>query len=89
MEYSSDNFCCFFIDNPLIFIVLVFDISIGRATSCMLSAFAFGFECELDFPLGISRIPLVYNVSKWSKIIAFVKAIYIVVNGNEPYSLLS
>ena len=89
MKYSSDNLCRFFVDNPLIFIVFVFDISIGWTASCMLSAFAFGFECELDFPLGISRIPLVHNVSKWSKIIAFVKAIYIVVNGNEPNSLLS
>ena len=89
MEYSSDNFCRFFIDNPLIFIVLVFDIAIGWTASCMLSAFAFSFECGLDFPLGISRIPLVHNVSKWSKIIVFVKAIYIVVYGNESYSLLS
>ena len=89
MEYSSDNFCCFFIDNPLIFIVLVFDISIGWTASCMLSAFAFGFECELDFPLGISRIPLVHNIAKRGKIIVFVKAVYIIIDGNEPYSLLS
>ena len=86
---SPYNYSCFFINDPYIRIILVFQIPIRCCTCHMLAGFPFRLESGFYLFTGIPCIPFIHDISEWSKIIVLPEAVYILVDCNQADIFLS
>lgn len=84
----TDDRCRFFIDQPLIVIILVFNISVRRATCHILSGTAFCLEHGLYLLAGILRIPFIHDVPEGKEVIVTLQTVMIVIDGDQADALL-
>ena len=67
--YFSYNFCCFFIDQQMVFIFWIMLIPIRNCTTASLARFHSGLKNSFDFLACVLCIPFIHDIQKWCKII--------------------
>ena len=84
MEDFPHHICGLLINDPVVFILRVFDVAIGRIRTQRLAGLSFGFEHSPDFAAGILGIELIENVDERCHVIfGAVDAVHAVVDGDE------
>ena len=82
---ALDNRRGFLVQNPLVLVVRVAAVAVGRLAE-MLAAGAALMQADTDFLGGIARIPLVEQVADRGKALSVpALAVHAVVDGNEPH----
>ena len=82
IKNAPDNLCSFFINDPMLGIVRVLDISIGRK-SHRFAGVAFDFITDTAFLADVTGIPLIEQVSDGCQFIFSLGRVDVVRNGNK------
>ena len=87
-ENLLHNGCGFFIDNPFLFVLLVFDIPVWGNGSQMFTGFSLALPCGADLLGSISGVHFVENIADSGKLILAPGAVNTVIDGNKVYAKL-
>ena len=88
-EYLPHDFSSFFIHNPMISVIFIFQISVRCNTRHMLSGFALGLECRFYLFADILGIHFIHNIPEYKEIVISIGTVMIIVNCNQTDSLFA
>ena len=72
------------VDDPLVLVLLGFQVSVGHRTAGMLPGKVLCLKRRTDFLAGVTGVPLVHNVSEWCKLIVPFESVHTVIQSNQP-----
>ncbi|MGI6084191.1 MAG: hypothetical protein ACOYIF_01945, partial [Acetivibrionales bacterium] len=64
MEYFTDNLCGFLVNNPMVLILRVLYVAVGRICTERLAILTFGLKHSAYFLAGVLGIPFVNDVEE-------------------------
>ena len=83
-EDPADNCRRFFVNQPVVFVIRVFLVSVDRTVCGRLAGFTFHTNCSALLAAQVTKIPLVHNIQKRGKFVAvLIVAVHTVGNGNK------
>ena len=88
-EYQPHNFGSFFIHNPMVSVIFIFQVSVWCNTCHMLSGFSLGFECGFYLFADILGIHFIHNIPEYKEIVISIVTVMIIVNCNQTNSLFA
>ena len=80
--------CGFFIDNPFLFVLRVFDIPVWWNGCQMFAGFSFALPCGTDLLGSIAGVHFVENIADRGKLVFSACAVYTVIDGDKVYAKL-
>ena len=72
------------VDDPLVLVLLGFQVSVGHRTAGMLPGKVLCLKRRTDFLAGVTGVPLVHNVSEWCELIVPFESVHTVIQSNQP-----
>ena len=87
-KYLLHNGCGFFIDDPFLFVLQVFDVPVWGNGSQMFARFSFALPCSADLLGSITGVHFVENIADSGKLIFSACAVHAVIDGDKVYAKL-